>query len=154
MRVNDLILAIMVIVGGVALAAAASRLPPIPGQAYGAEVFPLLTAVGLILCGFALGAQALRSGAGPAIALGWARERAALMRAAAPVAAVIAYMLLAPRLGFVLATALMTGGLFVLLRVRVVVAIPLAIVVAVITYYSFAYGLRVPLPRGLVEGWL
>ncbi|OYW34669.1 MAG: hypothetical protein B7Z41_01405 [Rhizobiales bacterium 12-66-7] len=47
MRVNDLILAIAVMIGAAALAAAASTLPPIPGQKFGADVFPMAISGGL-----------------------------------------------------------------------------------------------------------
>lgn len=154
MRVNDLVLAIMVLIGAAALAAAASTLPPIPGQAYGAEVFPLLTAIGLFICGILLSVQALRAGAGPFLQLGWARERAALLRAAAPVAAVFVYIWLAPRTGFIIAGTVMLLPLLLMLRTRVVIAIPAAILTSLVTYYAFSHGLRVPLPRGIIEGML
>ena len=154
MRLNDLILAVMVLIGAAALAAAASALPPIPGQNYGAEVFPLAVAGGLFLCGLLLGAQALREGAGPLFVLGWARERAALARAGAPIAAVLAYVVLAPRIGFVGAATLLLLPLLLMLKTRVVIAVPVAVVTALVTYYAFSRGLRVPLPRGALEAWL
>ncbi|OYX89315.1 MAG: hypothetical protein B7Y84_05675 [Azorhizobium sp. 32-67-21] len=154
MRVNDLFLAIMVLIGAAALAVAASALPPIPGQNYGAEVFPLAVAGGLFLCGLLLGAQALRAGAGPVFALGWAREKAALARAAAPIAAVLAYVVLAPRIGFIPAATLLLLPLLLMLKTRAVVAFPVAIATALVTYYAFSHGLRVPLPRGVIEALL
>ncbi|MFG1422719.1 tripartite tricarboxylate transporter TctB family protein [Roseixanthobacter liquoris] len=154
MRVNDLILAIAVMIGAAALAAAASTLPPIPGQKYGADVFPLAISAGLFLCGLVLAVQSLRAGAGPALMLGWAREMPALLRAAGTLAAVALYMVLAPLTGFIIASTAMLMVLFLMLKVRPLAAVPVALIATLCVYYSFAHGLRVPLPRGLIEGML
>lgn len=154
MRVNDLILAIVVIIGAVALAAAASTLPPIPGQKFGADVFPMVTAAGLFLCGVVLAGQTLRAGAGPLASLGWAREGAASLRALGTLAAVVLYIVLAPLAGFVVASTAMLLVLFLLLKVRPLVAGPVALFATLCIYYAFAHGLRVPLPRGIIEGWI
>ncbi|MFG1464122.1 tripartite tricarboxylate transporter TctB family protein [Xanthobacter sp. DSM 24535] len=154
MRVNDLILAILVMVGAAALAAAASTLPPIPGQKFGADVFPTAISGGLFLCGLVLAVQSLRAGAGAAFALGWAREASTLLRACGTLATVALYMVLAPLTGFIVAATLMLLTLFLMLKVRPVVAAPVAIIATLCVYYSFAHGLRVPLPRGLIEGML
>ena len=152
MRVNDLILAIVVIIGAAALAAAAWALPPIPGQKFGADVFPLVTAAGLFLCGLVLGGQALGAGAGPLASLGWAREGAAALRALGTLAAVVLYIVLAPLVGFVAASTAMLLVLFLSLKVRPVVAGPVGLLASLCIYYAFAHGLRVPLPRGFIEG--
>ncbi len=98
--------------------------------------------------------QALRAGAGPLLQLGWARERAALLRAAAPVAAVFVYIWLAPRTGFIIAGTVMLLPLLLMLRTRVVIAIPAAILTSLVTYTPSPTRLRVPLPRGIIEGML
>ncbi|MEP9379652.1 tripartite tricarboxylate transporter TctB family protein [Aquabacter sp. CN5-332] len=154
MRVNDLILALLVLVGAVALAAAARTFPPIPGQQYGADVFPLAVAGGLFLCGAWLAFTTLRDGAGRAVSLSWAAEPGAVVRVAGTLGLVVLYMVAAPALGFIAASTLVLVALFLLLRVHMVVAVPVAAIASVCVFYAFAHLLRVPLPRGLIEGLL
>jgi len=154
MRVNDLILALLVMVGAVALATVASTFPPIPGQQYGADVFPIAIALGLFLCGALVAIQALRAGAGPALSLSWASEPGAAVRVGGTLAVVVLYILLAPFTGFIPAATLALIGLFLLLRVPVRTAVPVAVLSALCIFYAFAHLLRVPLPRGLIEGFL
>ncbi|MFS8036419.1 tripartite tricarboxylate transporter TctB family protein [Xanthobacter sp. AM11] len=154
MRFSDLILGLVLIAGAALLFAAASTLPPIPGQKYGADVFPVLTAAGLAACGFILSVGAIRAGPFPLAAATWVREPGAPFRAVATIALVIAYMVLAPLIGFVPTATLVLFGLFSVVRVRPAVAVPVAVGAALIIYFSFNLLLRVPLPRGLVESLL
>lgn len=154
MRVSDLIVGLLVLIGAAALYAAASTFPPIPGQQYGADVFPTLTAAGLAACGFLLCLGAVRAGPFPLAQATWIREPGALPRALATIALTAAYLVLTPLLGFILAASLVLIGLFLIVRVRLKVAVPVALATAIVTWWSFAYGLRVPLPRGLIEGYL
>ncbi|MFG1358872.1 tripartite tricarboxylate transporter TctB family protein [Xanthobacter pseudotagetidis] len=154
MRVSDLIVGLLVLVGAAALYAAASTFPPIPGQQYGADVFPTLTAAGLAACGLLLCLGSVRAGPFPLAQATWIREPGALPRALATIALTAAYLVLAPLLGFLLAASLVLTGLFVIVNVRLKVAVPVALATALVTWWSFAHGLRVPLPRGLIEGYL
>lgn len=154
MRFSDLIVGLVVLCGAAALYAAASTFPPIPGQAYGADVFPRLTALGFAVCGVLLCAGAVRAGARPLVAATWVREPGAALRALGTVVVVAGYLLLAPALGFVLTAGLALVALFLMVRVRPVVALPVAAGVALFTYYAFAHLLRVPLPRGFIEGFV
>lgn len=154
MRVSDLVLGLLFLVGAAALFAAASTLPPIPGQKYGADVFPVLTAAGLAACGFILTVGSIRAGPFPLIEATWVREPGSSFRAAATIALVVAYIVLAPLAGFVVTATGVLLGLFLLVRVRPVVAAPVALGSALAIYLSFNLLLRVPLPRGLVEGML
>ena len=75
MRVNDALLGALLIALAVALALYAQTFPNVPGQEYGAAVFPTLVAIGLLGSGALLVRSGLRSRA-PAIAWAdWARER-------------------------------------------------------------------------------
>lgn len=154
MRVNDLILALLVLIGAVALGAAARTFPPIPGQQYGADVFPLAIAGGLFLCGAWLAFTTLRNGAGRMVSLSWAVEPGSAMRVGGTLVLVALYMVATPTLGFIAASTLVLIGLFLLLKVRLRVAVPVAAIASVCVFYAFAHLLRVPLPRGLIEGFL
>lgn len=154
MRVNDLVLSVLVLAAAAALAAVSFTLPPIPGQRFGAAVFPLTVACGAALCGVILAVGALRAGAGPAVSLSWVQEKGALPRVAVTLALIGFYILVAPLLGFVATAILTLLGLFLVLRVPLPVGIPVAAVTALAVYFAFANLLRVPLPRGFIEGWL
>lgn len=154
MRVSDLIVGLLVLIGAAALYAVASTFPPIPGQQYGADVFPKVTAAGLAACGFLLCLGSVRAGPFPLARATWVREPGALPRALGTLVLAAAYLVLVPYLGFVVTASLVLTGLFLLVRVRLQVAVPVAVAVALVTWWAFAHGLRVPLPRGLVEGYL
>jgi putative tricarboxylic transport membrane protein len=150
----------LIALGGVA-AYAGSRLPPVPGQQIGPNVFPMVVGGGLVLCGalISLGvghrleeqAEAELAAhsdqpAAPAQAVGWWRNLAALL----PPALLVFYVVAVDRLGFlltagtiVLVTALALGG-------RLRLAVPLAIVAPPVVHLLFAKLLRVPLPVGLI----
>ena len=59
MKLHDGLLGLIVAIGGAALAVAASRLPPTPGQAYGSAFFPLNLGVVLEKQGDVSGASAV-----------------------------------------------------------------------------------------------
>lgn len=154
MRMSDLLVGLLVLLGAAALFAAASTFPPIPGQQYGADVFPKITAAGLAACGFLICIGSVRAGPFPLAQATWVREPGALPRALGTILLTAAYLVLAPHLGFVVTACLVLTGLFLLVRVRIQVAVPTALATALLIYWAFAHGLRVPLPRGLVEGVL
>lgn len=154
MRFSDLVLGLLLLAGAGLLFAAASTLPPIPGQSYGADVFPVLTAAGIAACGFVLTVGSIRAGPFPLAEATWVREPGAGFRAGATVALVVAYIVLAPLIGFVATATLVLAGLFLLVRVHPVKALAIAAAAALATYLSFNLLLRVPLPRGFVEGLL
>ncbi|MEP9354099.1 tripartite tricarboxylate transporter TctB family protein [Xanthobacter sp. KR7-65] len=154
MRFSDLVLGLLLIAGAALLFAAAAHLPPVPGQDYGAAVFPVLTAAGIAGCGFILAVGSVRAGPFPLAQATWIREPGAGLRAAATIGLVVADIVLAPLIGFVLAATLVLTGLFLLVRVSPVKALAIAFGASVATYLAFNLLLRVPLPRGLVEGLL
>ena len=75
-----------------------------------------------------------------------------LITVAGSIGAVIAYILLAEHLGYVVTTALILFALFLLLRVRVSVAVVTAASFSAVSYHLFGVLLRVPLPWGVL-GW-
>lgn len=154
MRIGDFLLGLLFIAGAVILAIAASSFPPIPGQKYGADVMPLLTAAGLACCGAIVTASTVRAGIRPLVSPTWVNEPGAGLRMGITVVLVVGYIVLAPRIGFIPTAALVLFGLFTMLKVRAALALPVAIAVALLVYFAFNNLLRVPLPRGLIEGLL
>ncbi len=117
----------------------------ISGEHFGPMIFPAIIA-GLLL--LTLGSVAWQSRGQQAQR---PREKTDLRPAIAVLAAALFYIVAAEWLGFVSCAALLVAGLLVVFRVRLVLALPLAALVTVAVYQVFAIGLRVPLPRGLLD---
>lgn len=152
MRISDFLLGLLVLAGAATLAYASSGFPAIPGQQYGADVFPMLTAAGLALCGGILAVGAAREGLTPHAQTTWANENGALLRVLGTLILMVGFLFAAPRIGFIASSVILLLGLYALLKVRPVVAITAALAAVLITYFAFNNLLRVPLPRGLLEG--
>lgn len=159
----------MVALGGLA-AYGGSRLPPVPGQQIGPNVFPLVVGIGLAICGgmIALGvgrryeeeaeADLARITSQFAAETGEADEPPTWWRGLkvlVPPALLLFYVLAVDRIGF-----LPTAGMVVLiaslaLGARLRLAIPMAIGAPLFVNLVFAKLLRVPLPSGLLPlPWL
>jgi putative tricarboxylic transport membrane protein len=150
----------LIALGGLA-AYAGSRLPPVPGQQIGPNVFPMVIGLGLVLCGalIALGvgrhfeeeaeadlAAHSAAAATPASAGSWWRGSMALV----PPGLLAFYVLAVDRLGFLATAAAMVLALALALGARLRLAVPLALAAPPIVHLLFAKLLRVPLPEGLI----
>lgn len=157
MRLSDLAIAALLLIGGAALAIGAWGYPNLPMQAYGAATFPLAIGFGMIGIGAALALADLRARARagaagaprpPFAALeGWGRHPGSWARLALTLGLVVAYLALAPLFGFLLAGGALLLGLMLTFRtplLHAALVTPLAIAAV-----SWAFGslLRVPLPR-------
>jgi putative tricarboxylic transport membrane protein len=153
MRLNDAVTGAVLVVFAAALALWSQTFPPIPGQQYGAAVFPTLVATGLAGCGALMIVSGVRQG-GPVVAWAdWARERHGLRNVVVTVAAILFYILAADTLGFILTMAPILLVLFRLLGVGWLPSIGLAIVVTLLVQYLFGSLLYVPLPWGVLSPW-
>jgi len=156
----------LVALGGVA-AYAGSRLPPVPGQQIGPEVFPMVVGLGLALCGGLIAAgigRRFEDEAEAEVARVSAPQADDAPDAAEPPASrwrelwvllppvlLIFYVYAVDRLGF-----LPTAGAIVLvtslaLGARWRLAIPVAICAPLVINLLFLKLLRVPLPSGLLS---
>jgi hypothetical protein len=120
-------------------------------QTYGPWLFPtvigLLTGLALVLSIVGRGREGGEGGMErPGVASG------GLARVAGAVGVVVLYLLVADALGYVVTSALLLFGFFLLLRVRLPVAAFTSVVVAAASYHVFGVLLRVPLPWGVL-GW-
>jgi len=151
MRLSDAIIGGALMLLAAALAFWSQSFPDIPGQQYGAAVFPTLIAAGLAGSGILLVASGYRKG-GPVVAWAeWARERHGLRNVVVTVAAILFYIVAADTLGFILTIAPILLVMFRLLRVGWLKSIVLSIVVTLLIHYLFVKQLYVPLPWGLLE---
>ncbi|AUC52165.1 hypothetical protein CDO87_02725 [Sagittula sp. P11] len=149
MRVTDLTLGLLTLLGGIAIYISAWNFKAIPGQAYGAGTMPRAIALVTVLTGLFLIVKAVMAGERlPGLRLAeWTGNTASLIRMACVLLLILAYILLSPLLGF-LPTALAVMVLAMLvLGVRLVIAVPVALVAALAIQQSFGKLLLVPLPR-------
>jgi putative tricarboxylic transport membrane protein len=159
----------MVALGGVA-AYAGSRLPPVPGQQIGPNVFPLVVGIGLAICGsmIALGigrhyeeeAEADLAKITTQIAAegGTVDEPATRWRglkALLPPTLLLFYVFAVDRIGFLPTAAIIVVATSLALGARLRLAIPVAVGAPLFVNLVFAKLLRVPLPSGLLPmPWL
>ncbi|MEN9062140.1 MULTISPECIES: tripartite tricarboxylate transporter TctB family protein [Ponticoccus] len=149
MRVTDLTLGLLTLLGGIAIYISAWGFKAIPGQAYGAGTMPRAIALVTALTGLFIIVKAVIAGERlPGLKLAeWTASTAALARMAAVLVLILAYILLSPVLGFLpTAFAVMVLAMLVL-RVRLIIALPVSLVAVVAIQQAFGKLLLVPLPR-------
>jgi len=152
MRSSDLTTGLIVMAGGLAVAAYAQTLPPMPGQSIGPSLFPTIIGVGLALAGGALALSGLTRRNTPWLEIdAWARTPRALARVALVIVALIAYTLVVDALGFLITGVLFLSVLFAAFGARRGWILPIAIGVTVAIHYAFYTVLGVPLPWGVLE---
>ncbi len=150
MRVSDATLGGGLVIFAIALAGYSQTFPDIPGQSYGAALFPTLVALGFAGCGVTLIVQGAGRGEPLLVRADWAREPRAMLAVSGTVLGMAAYIVLAPEIGFVPTMVALLMILFALTRVRWWVALPLALVATLAIEKVFADLLLVPLPLGLM----
>lgn len=151
MRFSDTMLGLMVLVFGLAMGSYAITLPAIPGQHYGAATFPLVIAAGFVACAAVLVVSGLRSRGVPLVAFTLLRRRPGAMGALGVTAAcVVAYVLLAHRIGFVPMSIAILLIMFRMLGVDWRKAIVVALIATFVIDYVFRSILLVPLPFGIM----
>ena len=153
MKLNDAILGALMLALSVAILVAIQSFPNIPGQNIGPAAFPGLLAVLLAGCAIAL------------IARGWHARRAAawvefgswlqslphITNFLVTVGSLVAYILVADTLGFIITGTLLLSAMFFTLRVRPALIIPIAVVATLVIHTLFYKMLRVPLPWGVLQ---
>ena len=163
MRLPDRVIGFLVFSLGAVVAYAGSRLPPVPGQQVGPNVFPFVIGIGLGLCGlmiaFGIGrsfeeeaevdlaAHSDRPSDDQIVALHGPLYK---LRVLIPPALLVFYALAADRLGFYMTTALIILVASLTFGGRLRLAVPLALLAPLLVHLAFYKLLRVPLPVGLV----
>ena len=161
MHLPDKVSGLFLVGLGAAAAYGGSRLPPVPGQQIGPDVFPMVVGIGLAICGalIALGigrhfeeeaeadlAAHSDQPAPEAAHGGWAMGLKVLL----PPALLLFYVFAVDRLGFVPTGAVMVLATALALGARLKLAVPLALIAPLGVHLVFFKLLRVPLPDGLL----
>jgi putative tricarboxylic transport membrane protein len=154
MKLHDALSGLLLLLLGVAVIAVAQTFPPVPGQAFGAALFPTLAGGGLVLFSLGLIVPALRAQSrGPWIELeDWTRRPRMILNAALVVGGLVFYALAVNSLGFFLTSFILLVALFLAFGVARRWIAPLALAVTFAIHYGFYTVLRVPLPWGVFEG--
>jgi len=150
MRLNDALIGVALFVFASALAIYSQTFPPIPGQQYGAAVFPTLIAVGFAGTGLLLILSAIRQRAPLVVWADWARERHGLRNVVVTITAILFYILTSERLGFILTMAPILLVMLRLFGVGWLTSIAVAVLVTLFIQHTFGEFLYVPLPWGLL----
>ncbi len=159
MRLSDRVTGSFLILLGAAAAYGGSRLPPVPGQQVGPNVFPLVVGLGLCLCGGLIAVGVGRHFEEEAEADLTAHADVAAtqpvsfwrgLMALVPPALLLFYVLSVDRLGFLVSAATIVFVAALALGGRLRLAVPVAIGGPLFVHLVFSKLLRVPLPSGLV----
>lgn len=128
--------------------------PAFPGQDYGPNLFPRILVAGIALCALVLLLRGLRARA-PLLTLEeWVHQPARLFSFLLMPLAALAYILVSEPLGFIPTAFLLLAALFLWFRARPALAVPVAAGVTLLVHWFFAGLMRVPLPRGVLDGVL
>ena len=135
---------------GLAVLWSARAFPKVPGQKLGAAFLPMLVGAGLLLCGAALVVRSVRGRAYAHEAAAEAAQAEHFGSSAVIVGAVVAYIALSERVGFLFVAPLCLLAVFLALRVGWQRAALWAVGGTVLVHFSFYKLLRVPLPWGML----
>jgi putative tricarboxylic transport membrane protein len=155
MRINDAILGAVLLAFSLVVGLYARTFPAIPGQEYGASVFPTWISIALGLCSIVLIAGGMRQWAetGAVSLEPWARSGHHLRALVITIALVVFYILASTPLGFIPTAFIALAILFVVLGVKPLLVPVLAAGVTMVMHYGFYSLLRVPLPWGVLTPW-
>jgi putative tricarboxylic transport membrane protein len=165
MQLSNRVTGLFLVGLGSVAAYAGSRLPPVPGQEIGPEIFPMVIGVGLALCGALIAAgvgrryeedadaevarlaEHVEDAADEAVppSSRW-RELKVLI----PPVLLLFYAYVVDSLGFLPTSAFVVLATSLALGARLRLAIPLAIFGPLVINLVFSKLLRVPLPSGLI----
>jgi putative tricarboxylic transport membrane protein len=153
MKIDDAITGVLLGIFSVAVFIAALSFPPIPGQSFGASLFPLSISVGMFICAICLVVQGYRQRAqGYRMTVpAWLHDKAAIMRFLLVPATLVFYFEVADYLGFFITATLILVVLFRAFAVRWLTSVVVAIAGALVIHAMFYGILKVPLPWGILE---
>jgi putative tricarboxylic transport membrane protein len=154
-KFNDALFGVVLLALGAAVLAAVQGFPKIPGQPVGPALFPGLIATALCITGVLLIARGLRMRREqPWVAFDdWVRSPRHLLALAVLLGAIVFYILVAERLGFLLTAPLILCALFLALRVPPARAVGIALLATLLVHLAFYKLLRVPLPWGVLKDY-
>ena len=158
MKFNDAVIGIFFILFGGLLFFVTRDFPPMPGQAYGPDLFPRLIGATMIFAGALLSAKGLRDrreGSAWAAPLEWMQYPRAVANFVLVIVVLVFYILASERLGFLITGFLCLLVLLIRLRGLSTWASSgvIALASALVIQMFFGRMLRVPLPWGVLQSY-
>jgi len=155
MKLNDSLIGLLLIAFSAGIIALAYSFPPMPGQPFGPSLLPTLIAVGLILASVVLIVRGLRADPRQAwLELDeWVQTPKLVFDFVLMIGAVAFYIALSDELGYLIAAPLALFAFLVATGVRLLQALPIAVLVPPGIHYIFYTVLKVPLPWGLLTDY-
>ncbi len=154
MKLDDAINGALAILIGLAMILASQDMPKIAHIDYGPGFFPTLIGAGFVLAGLWLIVRRLAGGGAVAGLVAWRADgKRGVIGFSLILGSIAAYVLLAPRLGFLIVTPVLIFILVAFFTRRFYLALVTALL-GTIVFHSFFYQLMsAPLPWGLLEPW-
>ncbi len=160
MKLNDAVWGALLLLLAAAILVHVQAFGKIPGQQYGPALFPGLVAVGLAVCavllivrGLAARAHGHERAEWVAFAA-WTRSHRHVLAFALTLGVNVFYILVVDRLGFIPTGIVYLAALFAVFGVRPALILPLAVVLTLAIHTAFYKLLRVPLPWGVLDGFI
>ncbi len=152
MRVNEAVLGVLMLALTALVWSVTAAFPRIPGQPYGPDLFPRLISGALGIAGVLMILRGLLSTPREPFAelAPWARSPRAIGAILFTLGAILAYILVADTLGFVITAFCLLLVLMLYLRTPPLTSLATAAGMALAVEYFFSGLMRVPLPRGLL----
>lgn len=153
MKINDALVGVLLGMFAIAVLLMSLSFPVIPGQNFGAGLFPRTIGIGMLVCAVLLIAQGIRNRKtdSPMRVPAWLRDKASVLRFLSIPASLVFYFAAADFLGFLVTSSLMLLALFLVFKLRWPVAIAVAIIGSLVIHFMFYSVLMVPLPWGVLE---
>ena len=153
MKVDDRVLGALFALLGAVVLWHVQNFPVIPGQKFGAALFPGVISAGLVICGMRRVARGIRrrTAGGSLLSFDtWARDPVTVIRFMSVPAGLLFYILTSDFLGFHIAATLAMLAWLLVFGMKPLPALAVAIVFPVIMHLAFYKILLVPLPWGLL----
>ena len=153
MKLDDRILGALFALLGVVVLWHVQSFPVIPGQKFGAALFPGVISAGLVICGVMLIVRGVRQRTPGGSLLSfdaWARDPVTVVRFLSVPAGLLFYVLTSDFLGFHIAATLAMLAWLLVFGMKLLPALAVAIVFPVVMHLAFYKILLVPLPWGLL----
>ncbi len=152
MKLHDSVLGALLLAAAVFALWQVRSFPPVPGQPYGAALFPGLAAGALAVCALLLIVRGLRTSrpfaATPA---GAGAGRIFSLPLFATVGSIVFYIVASDRLGFIVTGTIVLAVLMASYGVTWRRLVPVALVATLVIHTGFYRLLKVPLPWGVLQ---
>ena len=149
MRVNDAVIGLIAILVGIVVFWHVQSFPGQPGGHPGPSLFPSILSALMIIVGCVLIAQGRRQTDQPWFQLLPELNARGIGNIVVTLLAIIFYIAVSDKLGFLLTSFCIMVGMMLLLKTRVIIAMPVAAGTTLGIYAIFHKMLMVPLPRGI-----